>query len=50
MAREFERILISQNKQNLDIAYLRMKAKEFVEVERSDVSERLEELLGTTLT
>ena len=50
MAREFEHILISQNKQNLDTAYLRMKARGFVKVERSDVSERLEELLRTTLT
>jgi hypothetical protein len=37
--------LILINRNRLDLAYLRARATEFIEVERSDVPERLEELL-----
>ena len=46
MGREFE--LVSLNKKTLDTTYLRARAGEFIEVERSDVLERLEELLRST--
>ena len=38
-------VLIRQHRQNLDLPYLRKRAKEFIEVERSDVIERLESFL-----
>jgi len=41
-------VLIPQNRKKLDVRYLRARAKEFVAVERSDVPERLEELLAAT--
>ncbi|NUO78494.1 nucleotidyl transferase AbiEii/AbiGii toxin family protein [candidate division KSB1 bacterium] len=37
--------LIPANRKQLDLKYLRARAKEFIEVERSDVPERLEKLL-----
>jgi hypothetical protein len=37
--------LISLHRKSLNLAYLHARAKEFIEVERSDVPERLEELL-----
>jgi hypothetical protein len=37
--------LIPLNRKNLDLAYLRARAKEFIEVERNDVPEQLEEFL-----
>ena len=60
MAREFERTLertrdtldleqlIPLHRENLNLTYLRARAKEFFEVERGDVPERLEELLSKT--
>jgi Nucleotidyltransferase of unknown function (DUF6036) len=40
--------LIPQNRKKLDVRYLRARAKEFVALERSDVPERLEQLLSAT--
>jgi hypothetical protein len=40
--------LIPQNRKKLNLRYLRARAKEFIAVERSDVQERLEELLAAT--
>lgn len=40
--------LIPLNRKKLNLRYLRARAKEFVAVERSDVPERLEELLAAT--
>jgi hypothetical protein len=37
--------LIPANRKKLNLRYLRARAKEFIEVERSDVPERLEEFL-----
>lgn len=37
--------IVGLNREQLDINYLRRRAKEFIEVERSDVSEELEKLL-----
>jgi hypothetical protein len=39
-------MLIPQNRKKLNLRYLRARAKEFIAVERSDVPERLEELLA----
>ena len=38
-------ILIPANRKQLDLKYLRARAREFIEVERSDIPERLEKLL-----
>jgi len=40
-------MLVPKNRKKLDVRYLRARAKEFIDVERSDVLERLEEFLGT---
>jgi predicted nucleotidyltransferase len=40
--------LIPLNRKELNLRYLRARTKEFVAVERSDVPERLEELLAAT--
>ena len=39
--------VIPKNRKQLNLGYLRARAKEFIQVERSDVPERLEELLRT---
>ena len=39
---------MTKNRKELDLRYLRARAKEFIAVERSDVPERLEEVLKTT--
>ncbi len=38
-------VLVPKNRQKLDVRYLRTRAKEFIDVERSDVLEKLEEFL-----
>lgn len=42
----FVETLIPLNRQKLNLRYLRARAKEFIAVKRSDVPERLEELLA----
>jgi len=42
--------LIPQNRPQLDLRYLRARAKEFIDVERSDVPEKLEEFLRAAKT
>lgn len=43
-------MLIPKNLKKLDMRYLRARAKEFIEVERGDVPEKLEELLRAPKT
>jgi hypothetical protein len=38
-------VLVPKNRKNLDVRYLRARAKEFIAVARSDVPEKLEEFL-----
>jgi len=38
-------VLVPKNRKKLDVRYLRARAKEFIDVERSDVPEKLEEFL-----
>jgi len=38
-------VLVPKNRKKLDVRYLRARAKEFIDVERSDVLEKLEEFL-----
>lgn len=40
-------VLIPKNRKKLDVRYLRARAKEFIDLERGDVLEKLEELLAT---
>jgi len=43
-------VLVPKNRQKLDVRYLRARAKEFIDVERSDVPEKLEEYLKAAKT
>jgi len=43
-------VLVPKNRKKLDVRYLRARAKEFIAIERSDVPEKLEELLKTPKT
>lgn len=43
-------VLVPQNRQKLDVRYLRARAKEFIAVERGDVPEELDELLRAPKT
>jgi len=43
-------VLVPKNRQKLDVRYLRARAKEFIDVERSDVLEKLEEFLSAPKT
>lgn len=43
-------VLFPKNRQKLDVRYLRARAKEFIAVKRSDVPEKLEELLRAPKT
>ena len=39
-------VLVPKKRKSLDVRYLRARAKEFIDVERGDVQEKLEEFLG----
>lgn len=43
-------VLVPKNRKKLDVRYLRARAKEFIDVERGDVLEKLEEMLATART